>query len=238
MRTMKLLAVLTALVLMGQSASCLAADAEEGLALAIVYDTSGSMKDPVADEHGGRTPKYVIANRSLIAIARRIQAYATNTPTGSPRRVDTVLFVFKGEGVRQAVRFGPFAAKPIELWAERFSSPGGNTPLGNALAAAAHCVMNSSLTRRHVLVLTDGINTAGAEPSRVLPKLEEEAQRQHKAFSVHFVAFDVEAKRFDRLKKLGVTVVGAADERQLHSQIDFILERKILLEEEEPKPTH
>jgi hypothetical protein len=53
--------------------------------------------------------------------------------------------------------------------------------------------------------------------------------------SVHFLAFDVDARQFDPLKKLGATVVGAVDERQLNSQLEFILQRKILLEAEEPK---
>jgi hypothetical protein len=48
------------------------------------------------------------------------------------------------------------------------------------------------------------------------------------------VAFDVDAKLFNPLKKLGATVVGAADETQLNTQLSFILEKKILLEEEEP----
>ena len=48
------------------------------------------------------------------------------------------------------------------------------------------------------------------------------------------MAFDVDAKVFDPVKKLGATVVGAADEKQLNTQLEFILQRKILLEEEEP----
>jgi hypothetical protein len=36
------------------------------------------------------------------------------------------------------------------------------------------------------------------------------------------------------LKRQGVTVVGAADEQQLNSQLQFILQQKILLEDEEP----
>ena len=47
-------------------------------------------------------------------------------------------------------------------------------------------------------------------------------------------AFDVDAKVFDPVKKLGATVVGAADETQLNNQLQFILQKKILLEEEEP----
>ncbi len=52
--------------------------------------------------------------------------------------------------------------------------------------------------------------------------------------SVHFVAFDVDAKLFNPVKKLGATVVSATDEKQLNTQLEYILQRKILLEEEEP----
>jgi hypothetical protein len=38
---------------------------------------------------------------------------------------------------------------------------------------------------------------------------------------------------FSPVKKLGATVVSAANESQLNTQLDYILQRKILLEEEE-----
>jgi len=78
------------------------------------------------------------------------------------------------------------------------------------------------------------MNTVGPDPAATLPALQKQAAQQQTTLSVHFVAFDVDAKVFDPLKKLGATVVGAADEKQLNSQLQFILERKILLEEEEP----
>ena len=71
-------------------------------------------------------------------------------------------------------------------------------------------------------------------PSAVMPKIQQQAGQQHTQLSVHFVAFDVDAKVFDAVKKLGANVVGAADEKQLNSQLEFILQKKILLEEEEP----
>src|SRR5439155_1248405 len=126
---------------------------DDGLALAIVYDTSGSMKEQVRDRNGKLTPKYVIANRALEAISNRIQTFATNATTGGPRTIHAGLFVFEGTGAKQAVKF---------------------------------------------------------------------------------VAFDVDAKVFDGVKKLGATVVGASDEAQLDSQLEFILQKKILLEDEEP----
>ena len=111
---------------------------------------------------------------------------------------------------------------------------GGNTPLGNALNAAAQAVLSSPLPRKHVLVITDGISNTGPPPAAVMPRLKQQAEKQNSEVSVHFVAFDVDAKVFDPVKKLGVTVVGAANEQQLNSQLEFILKKKILLEEEEP----
>ena len=48
------------------------------------------------------------------------------------------------------------------------------------------------------------------------------------------VAFDVAAKAFDLVKKQGATVVAATDEATLNTQLQFILQKKILLEDEEP----
>jgi len=63
-------------------------------------------------------------------------------------------------------------------------------------------------------------------------------KRNQAQLSVHFVAFDVDAKVFDPVKKLGATVVGALDETQLNAQLSFILQKKILLEEEETVRVH
>ncbi len=156
---------------------------EDGIALAIVYDTSGSMKDPVRDRTGKFSPKYVIANRALEAISARIQTFATNAASGVPRKVHAGLFVFEGTGARQGVNCGPFDASAFQGWAKT--------------------------------------------------RLRQLAEQKQTNLSVHFVAFDVNAKVFDGVKKLGATVVGASDEAQLTRQLEFILEKKILLEDEE-----
>jgi hypothetical protein len=234
MRTNVSFAVLTALAVLGAASAPLHAADEEGVALAIIYDTSGSMKENVRDNDGRYAPKYVIANRALIAIARQLQTFATNSTSGAPRKLETAVFVFNNNGAREAIKFGPFDAAAMTEWARSFSTPGGNTPLGNALNTAGRTVLNSQLSRKHVLIITDGINTAGPAPQAVLPKLKEQAAQKGCNFSVHFVAFDVDAKIFDPVKKLGATVVGAADEQQLDAQLKFIMQKQILLEEEEP----
>src|SRR3974390_3046129 len=78
MKNLSSLAVLIALGL-GGLGSMRVCRADEGVALAIIYDTSGSMRDPVPDQNGGSSPKYVIANRALKAVADQIEAFATNS---------------------------------------------------------------------------------------------------------------------------------------------------------------
>src|SRR3974390_2520147 len=53
--------------------------AEDGVALAIIYDTSGSMRQTVRNNAGGFSPKYVVANRALLKIVDQIEAFATNS---------------------------------------------------------------------------------------------------------------------------------------------------------------
>jgi hypothetical protein len=235
MKIIPFLSMLTALAALSLPTT-LRAD-EDGVALAIIYDTSGSMRESVRDSSGNSSPKYVIANRALVAIAHQIQTFATNNAADKPRKIECTLFTFQGEGASTAIPLGPFDAQRIEDWAKSFSKPGGGTPLGNALTTASQTILNSPLSRKHVLVITDGNNTLGPTPGSVMPVIKQQADRKHANISVHFVAFDVDAKVFDPVKRLGATVVSAANETQLNTQLDFILQKKILLEEEESPKT-
>jgi hypothetical protein len=236
MKTIPAVAVLCALgVSLAAPVAQAGGAAEDGVALAIIYDTSGSMREPVQDENGKAAAKYIVANRALISIAHQIQTFATNSTGGAPRKLQVGLFIFSNDGAREMVKFGPFDPAALESFAKTFATPSGSTPLGNALSAASRPVLDSPLTHKHILVITDGINTAGPSPAAVLPRLKQQAAQKEMSLSVHFVAFDVDAKVFDPVKKQGATVVSAANEAQLNSQLEFILQRKILLEEEEKK---
>jgi len=208
-----------------------AAAPEEGVAVAIIYDTSGSMKEPVMDAFGGTAPKYQIANRALKSVVGQLEAFATNN--SGHKQLEAGLFVFQGERGREAVKLGPLDAEALRQFADSFSRPQGNTPLGNTVAAAARALLSSPLAHKHMLVITDGLNTAGPAPDSVLPRLKAEAGRQNASLNFHFVAFDVDARQFAAVKRQGATVVGAMDEKQLNLQLQFILRQKILLEDEE-----
>lgn len=234
MNSTRLITVVLAALAISASGGRAAAAGGEGVALAVVYDTSGSMQDAVKDAKGVRSPKFEIANRALLALTEQVRAFASHAE--GERNVQAALFTFEGQGARAQIPMGKFDAEAFRRFAEGFRNPNGNTPLGNALTAAGQAVLNSPLPRKHVLVITDGLNTAGPQPAAVMPRLKQQADRKQALVAVHFIAFDIDAKPFAPLRKLGATVVSAADEKQLNTQLDYILQKKILLEDEDPKP--
>lgn len=203
---------------------------DDGVALGILYDTSGSMRDRVPNNTGSASPKYVIANRALMAIVNQIETFTANRASGASNHLDAGLFTFDQAGAKEVVKLGPFDPAAIRQWATDFKTPKGGTPLGNALRRVSQAVLNSPQPRKHVLVITDGMNTLGPDPAEVLPIINRRAESKHTTVFVHFIAFDVDAKVFDGVKKEGASVAAAADEKQLNSDIDFILQNQILLE--------
>ena len=102
----QLITVPIALAVLYSNANPAFAADEDGVAVAIVYDTSGSMNEPAKDEAGKSSPKYLIANRALVTVANRIQTFATNSAAGSQRKIHAGLFVFQKDGPRAALPFG------------------------------------------------------------------------------------------------------------------------------------
>jgi uncharacterized protein YegL len=223
------LALAVALLLGPGSLHLFAAD-DDGVAIGILYDTSGSMRDPVPDSHGSFSPKYQIANRALISIVKQIQTFATNGTPDAPRKVEVGLFTFEGPSAKEVVKVGPFDPKAIQGFATNFSKPNGGTPLGNALKKVSEAVLDSPMPRKHILIITDGENTVGPDPAKTMPQINRKAEQKQSEVFVHFVAFDVDAKVFHGVKKQGATVAAAADEKQLNEQLDFILQNQIFLE--------
>jgi len=216
-----------------------AAGAPEGVALMIVYDTSGSMQQSVRDRGGNLTPKHVIANRSLNAVLDRLEAAAG--PGGARVPMEVGLITFQGDHAQVGVPLGPFKPQAIREYVRLHGKPQRGTPLGDAVRLAGQATLASKLPRKHVLVITDGVNTKGPDATATMPGVQSEASRRQATVAFHFVAFDVNAAEFKGVKNLGATVLGANDERQLNTQLEFILAKKILLEDEDvpstkPKP--
>lgn len=199
----------------------------KSIAVTIVYDGSGSMRETVRGSDGQQTPKFVIANRAVNSIIHQLLAF------GQAKQIDVRagLVLFVNSSIKQTIPLAPLTPAQGEVftnWAAGFKSPGGGTPLGMAIEEAERQLAASDAAHKHILVITDGVSNVGVAPAKVVHDLHESAA----PMPVYFVAFDISASVFDPVKKAGATVVSASDEAQLNTQINAILGQKILLEAE------
>lgn len=201
---------------------------EDDIAIAIVYDTSGSMSLPVKDRDNRQAPKFEIANRALESIVKQLEQFSAK----GGKKLQVGLFTFTLQGGQAVVPLAPFDPAKLRGWLAGFKKPDGGTPLGNAAAEAARALLKAKAGSRHVLIITDGENTIGPAPELVMPKLFDEAIKAGNSLHFHFVAFDVKAAVFAGVKQHGATLVSAADEKQLTEKLTFVLKEKILLEKE------
>jgi hypothetical protein len=202
----------------------------EGLAIALLIDTSGSMRDQVADADGARRPKIDIAKRSCRRVIDGIEKFAARNPD---KKLQVGLYEFSGTKGREILPMGPLRADDARRATDALV-PKSGTPIGEAMLLAKGDLDRTGLARRHLLVLTDGENTAGRDPAAVARAVAAlpEADRA----GIHFVAFDVEAARFEGIKAADGTVLEARGGADLDRAMEFILEKKILLELPDPVP--
>jgi Mg-chelatase subunit ChlD len=211
-----------------QLAPATAVAQKEGLAAAILIDASGSMDDEVEAENGRDEQKIEIARRAARDLVEQFVRYAEAHPGEA---VQLGLYEFSersGEpDCRPIVSMGVPDRERAAAALRRVRAKGG-TPIGNAMIAAKRELDATGLTRRHLLVVTDGENTDGFAPERVATAIARRPELERP--SIYFVAFDIEARRFDRVRDAGGLVLGAANARELNDTLDSLLRGSILVE--------
>jgi Mg-chelatase subunit ChlD len=105
----------------------------------------------------------------------------------------------------------------------------GDTPIGDAMIKAKLDLDAAGFSRRHILVVTDGENTRGYSPDDVTRVIS--GQTEVDRASIYFVAFDVAASKFNRVRDSGALVLAAANETDLKGTLDYLLTGKILVEQ-------
>jgi Mg-chelatase subunit ChlD len=200
-------------------------ESREGLAAVVLIDVSGSMK---REAPGSRESKIVIARRAAVDLVEQFAKYADDHPK---MPVELAIFEFSserpGDDVRPIVPMG----RPDRLTAARAIAgmhADGGTPIGDAMVRGKRALDATRLTRRHLLVVTDGENTDGFEPGDVARAME--ARPIEERPMLYFVAFDIDARRFNAVKNAGGAVMEAASGKALGETIDTLLRGKILIE--------
>ena len=153
------------------------AEPREGVAAAIVIDVSGSMDDRVTDAAGRRARKIDVARRAARDLVAQFAAYASEHPTET---VSLGIFEFsRREGrpdCRPIIPMGaPDPSKADEALARL--DPEGGTPIGQAMITAKLALDATGLSRRHLLLVSDGENTDGYRPDDVAAGDREAAGR-------------------------------------------------------------
>jgi hypothetical protein len=202
---------------------------QEGIAAAILLDTSGSMRDEVPDINGSTKRKLELAQRALLSLVRQFDEFSRKNPD---RKVLVGIYEFSSREdqphCREVVRLGPPNLDTANAAVESLRASGG-TPIGDAMILAKHDLDGTGLSRRHILVVTDGENNRGYAPGDVADVIARlpEADR----VSIYFVAFDVAAERFNSVRDAGGLVLSANNETDLKQTLDFVLTGKILVEQ-------
>jgi len=205
-----------------------AIQSKEGIAAAIVIDVSGSMKEEVEGEDGREERKINIARRAARDLVEQFARYADD------HRQDPVLLGIyefserkSEDDCRPVIKMAPPDRARADQALASLRADGG-TPIGNAMIFAKRELDATGLTRKHLLVVTDGENTGGFDPDDVATALNRRPEAERP--SLYFVAFDIEASRFNRVKDAGALVLGAANAKELNSRLDALLRGNILLE--------
>ena len=198
------------------------AEVEEGLgaAVAILVDTSGSMKD---DAPGDSRPKYIVAREALEAMLDATDAVVAKRP-GFPVKVGIFSF---SSSAQTLLPMQSYERAAVRAALARLPPPGGGTAIGEAMRTARPELYRAGVFRKYLLVVTDGQNTSGRAPDDVARDIWRKSEG---AVQIHFVAFDTSADTFSFLKDVGGNVMTAANGEGLRKALDEIYQGKILAE--------
>jgi hypothetical protein len=199
----------------------------EGVAAAIVIDVSGSMDDDVTTD-GRKEAKIEVARRAARDLVEQFAKYADAHP-GEPVMLGVYEFSRRrGEpDCRPVIPMGPPDRQRAASAIAQLDADGG-TPIGQAMITAKVELDATGLTRRHLLLVTDGENTDGFRPELVAEAIGRRPDAERP--SLYFVAFDIEASRFAKVRDAGGLVLPAANARELNQTLDALLSGKILVE--------
>ena len=197
-------------------------EVEEGLgaAVAILVDTSGSMKEGAP---GDSRPKYIVAREALEAMLDATDAVVAKRP-GFPVKVGIYSF---SSSAQTLLPMQSYERGEVRAALARLPPPGGGTAIGEAMRTARPELYRAGVFRKYLLVVTDGQNTAGRAPDDVARDIWRKSEG---AVQIHFVAFDTSADKFSFLQDVGGHVMTAANGEALRKALDEIYQGKILAE--------
>jgi Mg-chelatase subunit ChlD len=197
-------------------------EVEEGLgaAVAILVDTSGSMREVAPGE---TRSKYFIARDALEAMLDATDGFIVKRPD-FPIKIGVYSF---SSGASTVLPIQQYERAVVRSALNRLPGPGGGTAIGEAMRTARPDLYRAGVFRKYLLVITDGENTSGRNPSDVARDI---FRKSEGAVQTYFVAFDTSPEKFAFLKEVGWDVIGASNGAELRTALDNIYQGHILAE--------
>jgi Mg-chelatase subunit ChlD len=204
-----------------------AAEKTEPNSVGLVFclDTSGSMSQKVK----GRT-KIEISKEAMRKVFDQVADYVKAHPK---KKVKVGVCSFTSHPTLQR-GMESFDQEALEKVIAPLEAKGG-TAIGDAIAMAANILMKSGTETRAIIVMTDGENTHGVPPDRVVHAIKQNLNNQTAPtadIEVFLVAFDINAQVFDHVKQAGAAVKESWDQASLESMLNTLVEEVLL---EKPK---
>ncbi len=205
-------------------------EVEEGLgaSVAILIDNSGSMEERAK---GDSRRKYLVAREAIEAMLASTDSFVARQPDFP---INVGLYRFSSR-VQPMVPVARYDRAALLAALDSMPEPDGGTAIGDAMERAREDLYRAGTFRKYILVVTDGENTQGASPKRIAREI---ARRSEGAVRLYFVAFDVDADRFEYVREVRGDVVGASNGDALRARLDEIYRGKILSEAVDAGETH
>ena len=191
-----------------------------GASIAILIDNSGSMEKAAK---GDSRPKYVVAREALQAMLASTDSFVARQPDFP---INVGLYRFSSR-VTPMVPVARYDRAALLSALDSMPDPDGGTAIGRAMDIAREDLYRAGTFRKYILVVTDGENTQGVSPRRIAREIN---RRSEGAVRMYFVAFDIDAERFEFLRDVRGEVVGASNGDALRARLDEIYRGKILSE--------
>ena len=198
------------------------AEVDEGLgaAVAILIDTSGSMREQAP---GDERPKHVVAHDAVQAMLDATDAFVTRRPD-FPIKIGVYTFA---SSVHKVLPLQLYNRDAVRAALNVLPRPGGGTAIGDAMRDARPDLYRAGVFRKYLLVVTDGENTNGRDPQEVARTI---FRKSEGAVQIYFVAFDTSPEKFAFLKEVGGDVIAAGSGAELRTALDGIYQGRILAE--------
>jgi hypothetical protein len=212
----------------------LAARDDLGISLVIAIDTSNSM---IAPPKSGGAPKYRQASAALLSVVDFLERVSRESPRDQVLKVGVLSFDEQVREVMPLTRMdarGLASLRTIVGDPENFH-PDNSTAIGEAMSRGVRVLSQSGTILKSLIIVTDGQNMQGADPSWVLSAVYGNRNSAGKSDApvitsstlMTLIGFDINMGFFAPYEKYGARIASATDQTQLAAVLSASLEADI-----------